>query len=158
MKNKNNPVPNIVFTDPKMNKNISLIFIIFGVLLVLILSIFITDDKIAEYLKLLSELNISISLAMAALVISVFQFDKNFFKTSNSKENQQKLIKSYIFNIFTIITISASSYLIALLYELNVFKEFPFWMFKAWLAISGLIIFLIIANCLSTLVAFLNIK
>ena len=158
MKNKNNPVPKIVFTDPKTNKNISLAFIIFGMLLTVILAIFITEDKIAEYLKLLSELNINILLALAALVISVFQFEKKFFKTPNSKENQQKLVKSYIFNIFTIITISASSYLIALLYELNVFKEFPFWMFRAWLAISGLIIFLIIANCLSTLVAFLNIK
>lgn len=158
MKNKNNPVPKIVFTDPKTNKNISLAFIIFGMLLTVILAIFITEDKIAEYLKLLSELNINILLALAALVISVFQFEKKFFKTPNSKENQQKLVKSYIFNIFTIITISASSYLIALLYELNVFKEFPFWMFRAWLAISGLIIFLIIANCLSTLVAFLNIE
>lgn len=158
MKNKNNPVPKIVFTDPKTNKNISLAFIIFGMLLTVILAIFITEDKIAEYLKLLSELNINILLALAALVISVFQFEKKFFNTPNSKENQQKLVKSYIFNIFTIITISASSYLIALLYELNVFKEFPFWMFRAWLAISGLIIFLIIANCLSTLVAFLNIK
>lgn len=158
MKNKNNPVPKIVFTDPKTNKNISLVFIIFGILLIVILAIFITEDRIAEYLKLISELNINISFAIAALVISVFQFDKNFFKAANSDENQQKLVKSYIFNIFTIITISASSYLIALLYELNVFEEFPFWMFRAWLAISGLIIFLIIANCLSTLVAFLNIK
>lgn len=158
MKNKNNPVPKIVFTDPKTNKNISLAFIIFGMLLTVILAIFITEDKIAEYLKLLPELNINILLALAALVISVFQFEKKFFNTPNSKENQQKLVKSYIFNTFTIITISASSYLIALLYELNVFKEFPFWMFRAWLVISGLIIFLIIANCLSTLVAFLNIK
>lgn len=158
MKNKNNPVPKIVFTDPKTNKNISLAFIIFGMLLTVILAIFITEDKIAEYLKLLSELNINILLALAALVISVFQFEKNFFKTPNSRENQQKLVKSYIFNIFTIITISASSYLIALLYELNVFKEFPFWMFRAWLAISGFIIFKMIASCLATLVAFLNIN
>ena len=42
MKNKNNPVPKIVFTDPKTNKNISLAFIIFGMLLIVILAIFIT--------------------------------------------------------------------------------------------------------------------
>ena len=158
MKNKNNPVPKIVFTDPKTNKSISLVFIIFGMLLTVILAIFITEDKIAEYLKLLSELNINILLALAALVISVFQFDKNFFKTPNSRENQQKLVKSYIFSIFTLITVSASSYLIALLYELNFFKGFPFWIFRAWLTISGFMVFRIIANCLSTLVAFLNIK
>ena len=158
MKNKNNPVPKIVFTDPKTNKNISLVFIIFGILLIVILAIFITEDRIAEYLKLISELNINISFAIAALVISVFQFDKNFFKAANSDENQQELVKSYIFSILTIITISAISYLIALIYELNVLEKFPFWMFRGWIIISGFIIFKMIASCLATLVAFLNIN
>ena len=158
MNNKNNSIPEIVFANPKKNKNLSLIFIILGIVLVPFISINIPKDEIAEYLQSISQLGINITLAISAIVISIFQFDKNFFNSANSKENQQKLVKSYIFKLFTIITISLVSYLVGILYKINYLDNIPILYIRVWITISGWAIFDVISKGLSTLVTFLNIK
>lgn len=155
---KDNPVPKIVFFPPEWSKKISLVLLFFGFVFVLILTIDVKENYISEYLKNVSEMNITLILTISALVIAIFQFDKNFFRNTTSDNNSEKLVKSYVFNAMVMVLLSIVSYFLSWLSKTSIEISGFIIYFRVWIFIEGLCLLYVIFSCLATFVAFFNIK
>lgn len=119
-----NSVPKIVFTPNKTSRIISIVLIAI-IDVIAFYGVFIHGEIFDEnLLKELSQLSITVILAIVALGISVFQSDRSIIGEGNSVDNKKELYIRYVFGIFPAALVTILGFIVAVFFKGTVVIRF----------------------------------
>lgn len=141
------PVPAIVF--PSFTEHKKIMIILWLILMLAIVVYGINKTYTVDDLKGLSEFTLNLTLVMGALGITIFSLTLS--KDTQTKENKDKLVTSYIGTICLETMFAICGYTLAIL-----IKE-PNYIIKIWCIVQLSINSYIVIHTVSAIMAFFNI-